>query len=68
MERNEGPCIGGPLDGLKFGCPKDNFWIEYHRLDSSGASEAARSVYLWRDGQWIWEHHQERDDLPADRN
>lgn len=30
--------------------------------------ETSKGDLVTTDGYWLWEHHQERDDLPADRN
>lgn len=35
---------------------------------NEGGSNSDLQIPHFTHGHWIWEHHQERDDLPADRN
>ncbi len=74
---NTGPCLGGPQNGVVISCPA--YWFLQVHISKPHVFALAFglredpgpvrfTLYRWRGGRWIWEHHQERDDLPADRN
>lgn len=74
---NTGQCLGGPQNGVVMSYPA--YWFLQPHISKPDVLAYAFglrddfgpvrfTLYRWRRGYWEWEHYQERDDLPANRN